>query len=543
MTNNLPEPATAPTGVTATVRPGTPWKPFMPDRTDGLFALVAYALGFLFLRWVFFEWQGWGVALYTAIYCGAVTFYLRQKGLRMPRAGWFWLAVLLLTGLSYSLWQGNGLEPWRNLFLLLTAIYWVLSATGMTLLGKTSDWLPLDGLHGMFTIPFGNFGSQYRSLAVLRKQRLTSRKQIWSVLLGLLLGLMVISAVMPLLFSADNGGFADIVQGVWEQISWIRVGNIDLFLQAFLAIPTAAYLFGLIAGSAHRRGSPNYQQDSAQKSMDALRILPMATIVTVLGLVSGLYLVFIFSQLPYFFSAFVGERPEGWQVYSEYARNGFFELVGIAMINLSVLAVANLGGQNTRRESAALRVLNVLLASLTLLLIATAFSKMALYINVYGLSVKRLLPCLFMVFLAVIYSGVIVLQKKQFSIMRLAAGVGSVMLCALFLLDPDSLVANYNANRHLSGTLADFDAAILYRSGPAGVNAALKVYEQTQDDTLRAELEQYLYEQKYMSAGSTGQTKDTLQRARVRKRLEQYELKPTGGQGDSAPLLPDSKHP
>lgn len=178
----------------------------------------------------------------------------------------------------------------------------------------------------------------------------------------------------------------------------MRKKVVDLFFNGILAIPIAAYLFGLVAGCAHKRGCATFKKDAIQKAISALRVLPTATIYTLLGLLCGLYVVFIASQLPYFFSAFLGERPEGWLVYSQYARSGFFELCHITAINLSVLTVANLLSKKPRRESPPLKILNCLLSLLTLLLIATALSKMAMYIGVYGLSVRRLLPCLFMVF-------------------------------------------------------------------------------------------------------------------------------------------------
>ena len=67
------------------------------------------------------------------------------------------------------------------------------------------------------------------------------------------------------------------------------------------------------------------------------------------------------------------------------------------------------------------------------------------------------------------------------------------MLCALCFLDPDGFVARYNADRFLLGTLESFDVKILYRSGPAGVDPALKVYAQTADEELKAKLKAYIY--------------------------------------------------
>ena len=106
-----------------------------------------------------------------------------------------------------------------------------------------------------------------------------------------------------------------------------------------------------------------------------------------------------------------------------------------------------------------------------------------MYIDVYGMTVRRLLPSLFMLYLLVICAAVIALQRWQFSIMRLAAGLGMTILCVLCLIGPNSYAARYNAGRYLAGTLPhyDYDTAVLYQAGPAGVDAALQVYEGTSD--------------------------------------------------------------
>lgn len=500
-----------------------PKEPFAADRKDSIFALVTFVLGFFFTRWVMFSWQGWGVTVFTISYCVAITVYLRKKGVCIPRSGYFWLAAVVMIGISYSLYGNNGLEPWRSLFLFCTAVYFVLCATGRLIQGNTSNWLFLDGINGLFVIPFKNFGCQYKSISLPKYIKRNSGNQILSITLGLLLALLVTGMVLPLLMQADSGGFAKISKGIYEYFRWVQNQFKDIILHTILAVPIAAYLFGLVAGSTHNRGCQTFKREGIEYVAESVRVLASATIYTVLGLMCCLYLVFIGSQLPYFFSAFVGARPEGWQVYSEYARSGFFELCQIAAINLSLLTLANLLCKKPQGEKYPLKVLNGLLSLLTLLLIATAFSKMALYIGAYGLSIRRLLPCLFMVFLAVVWVGVIALQKWQFSIMRLSAFAGTLMICALCLLNPDGFVARYNADRYLSGTLNSFDVQILYQSGLAGVDPALKVYSQTVDQELKAELKAYIYDQKLESIKAFGQSKDSLQNMFVRQKTSEFK--------------------
>lgn len=494
-------------------------EPFAADRLDGKFALCALLLGFLFVRWVLFSWQGWGVTVFTLLYCLAVSLYLQKKGLAFSQAGWFWLAALILTGISYALWSNNSMEPWRSLLLFGSAVYWVISATGLPILGKTSNWLGLDAINGLAVIPFRNFTCHYNSLAFFSRNKKAGAEQLFSIALGLFFTLIVGLLVMPLLFRADSGGFARMTDKIWAFIGAEEV--VELLVQSLLAIPVAAYLFGLVAGSAHKRGVSVFNQEAIRRAASSLCLLPEATVFTLLGMLCVLYVLFVGSQVPYFFSAFYGQRPEGWQVYSEYARSGFFELCRIVAINLFVLTGANLFSKKSEKDSLGLKALNCVLSLLTLLLIATAFSKMALYIDVYGLSVRRLLPCLFMVFLAIIWVAVAALQKWQFSIMRLAACAGTVMLCMLCLVNIDGLVARYNADRYLAGTLAGYDVSILYRGGSAGVEPVLDLYARTADPQLKAELEKYLLRQEKDLKKVSGKSRDNWQNIQARQKMQE----------------------
>ncbi len=498
-------------------------EPFEPDRKDGIFALFAFVLGFCFAHWVLFSWQGWGVTMFTLGYCATVNVYLLKKGVHIQRAGWFWLAVVLLTGISFSLWANKGLGPWPGLLLFCSAIYWIICAAGLQILGETSNLIGLDFYNALFVIPFKNFGCQYKSLAFLHRNKQAESRQFFSIMLGLLLTLIVAAIVIPLLMKADSGGFSRISSGFLTFLQRMKIDVWETIAYGILAIPIGAYVFGLVAGSVHKRGCNTLKIDNTQKIFSGIQILPPATVYTLLGLLGALYVLFIGSQLPYFFSAFMGVRPEGWQVYSEYARNGFFELCRIAAINLIVLTAANLLSQKQCRDSMALKILNSLLAILTLVLIATALSKMLMYIGAYGLLMRRLLPCVFMIFIAILCGGVVVLQKRSFSIIRLAVGVGAVMLCLLCLADPDSFIANYNAERYLSGTLKSFDAEILYRSGPAGVDSALKVYEHTNDPVLQNELKKYLLDQQE-AAQSIEEPEECFQTVRTRQKIQEYSL-------------------
>jgi hypothetical protein len=358
--------------------------------------------------------------------------------------------VTLLTGASFALWTGDGLMPLRNMFLFLSAVYWVVSTASVQVAGKTGNFLFLDSLNALFVLPFSNFLNQYKAFARLKADKKGDTKKLFAVLLGIVLALIALLIVTPQLIAADSGAFSSLLDRLLEllRVDWAAVG--EFLMYCFFAVPTAAYLFGLVSGAAHRRKTDAFTTGKAEKTVTSMRVLPSATAFIVLGTVCVLYVVFIACQIPYFFSAFSGARPDGWLSYSEYARRGFFELCSLAAINLAMLTAANVLSKKPRSENPALKIFNILLSVITLVLIATAMSKMALYISVYGLTILLILPSVFMLFLAVVFVAVIVLQRVKFSIVRVSLAVGAVLFAALCLVNADGLIVRYNTNRYLA---------------------------------------------------------------------------------------------
>ena len=481
----------------AAYMPRKPKEKFKPLMADFVFAIIAFIIGYLFSRWVLFAWQGWGVAAFTIIYLLTVTFYLLKKDAHTNSiSAWFWCIVTLATGISYALWENKGMMYHRNLFLFCSAVYYVIVASNRTIMGKTGNMLLLDGINAVFIIPFRNFINQYLSFGILKKEKQKKGRTL-PIFLGILFGVILLMGLIPLLLRADSGGFEVVVRFFVSNIQRIADSIGEVIFYFVIGIPVAAYIYGLVSGSAHGRATDTIDPESSKKTVEALRVFQPATVFIALGTVCVLYLVFILSQIPYFFSAFTGRRPEGWMIYAEYARKGFFELCVIAVINLVIITVGNLTSRKQRSRSRLLKSFNIAFAFITLLIIATAFSKMILYIDAYGLTMLRLLPCVFMIFMLGVFGALVALQKWDFSIVRFALVTGCVIFCVLCLSNPDALVVRYNTDRFLDGTLAEYDVDILYRAGSAGVSSAVKVYKTTSDEAVKGEILIYLKSQRH----------------------------------------------
>ena len=475
----------------------SPRHTFAPDIADFIFALVIFVVGYLFVRWVLSYWLGIQIFIFTALYLGSTLAYFLKKGIKISAQSWFWFAAVFLTGLSCAIWENFSIMGIRALFLFAGAVYWAVHATNTTVAGKTGNYLILDALNAVFIIPFGNFFSQYKSFSVVLKRREKRVRKMLSILGGVAVSLILFAIIVPLLISADSGGFSLFVNFLSGLFTINNEKLIEFFLYCIPAIPTAAYIYGLASGCVHKRRTNNLKTENIPSALNAARLLPSVTVNIVLGAISLVYIIFILCQLPYFFSAFNGARPDGWLVYSQYAREGFFELCKIAIINIIVIFSTNLAVRKTETKGAVLKTLNIILSLITLLLIATAMSKMALYINAYGLTIRRLLPYVAMIFFALIYGGVIALQKWKFSIARLGLTAGAVIIVALCLINPNRVVVRYNTDRYLSGTLAVYDIDILYESHMAGILPAIEVLNTTTDETLKAQIHDFLNKSLY----------------------------------------------
>lgn len=499
-------------------------QPFTATKADGFFALACFVLGYIFIRWAF-PFSGFSTTGFTLAYAAAVLLYARAKKISPAKQSWFWLAIMLCTGVAYGLFPAGSMAMWQGMLLFGSAVYWCGSLFGGLAAKKTSNYIIKDALNLLFVVPFKNFGTAFLSLKTFFKKQNKSKTEgkqkrtiALSVLLGVLICVPVVGIVFPLLTEADSGNFtslfgdvgrffrAFLTESLWENI-WIFA----------FATPVALYICGLVAGNAHRRYT-TIDTKQTEKNLLAVRNLPSITTGVVLAVVSGLYIIFISCQIPYFFSAFSGARPAGYEVYSAYARDGFFELCCIAAINLCLLLGANLFCKTPRKEARWLRIFNLVFSVLTLLLITTAFSKMVLYITAYGLTPARVMACVFLLFLAGVYGGVILLQYRQFSIVRFAVVLGSAMLCLLCLSNMNGWIIRYNADQYIAGSLSDFDEDLLYNGGGLmAVQAAQDVAKATKDDDLRRKVERAIQDYARGAGWTEGTSRDNYSYWRIRQ--------------------------
>lgn len=415
--------------------------PFSADRIDKIFAWLYFLLGFGFIYTFTSAEMERNIHVFTLSYAAFVLLYLYFKKNKLSKEGIFWLVILCGLGLSFS-WSGIIFPLFQILVLIITAAYFTVCA-GSALLckGESSQWIVLDGFNTMILIPFSNFLCHIKVLKFHSdtEQTHTAFSRLRSILLGLVISIPILLVALPLLGSADQQ-FANILDKI---AGFLQDGFFTFLFRLLFSLPVTAYLFGLIYGTIHKRNTEHFSKLQTQKTAAELRLIPNLAVHTALFTVCTVYLLFILMQGSYLFSAFSGTRPDTY-TYAEYARRGFFELCQVAVWNLAILLGANCFSKISRMESNVLRIMNLILSILTLLLIATAMSKMLLYISAYGLTEKRVLTMVFMAWLFFVFILVLLWQFKPIAIVRISFLTGVCLYTLLCILPVWNWIIDYN---------------------------------------------------------------------------------------------------
>ncbi len=271
---------------------------------------------------------------------------------------------------------------------------------------------------------------------------------------SLLVGLVLLAVFAPLMASADPA-FAHVLDAVvpvfddTSAIAWtlrFAVGAAGLLGVAFLLAgpPTAA--------------PPRRPVSRLRRAEWAL---PM-------GLLVALFALFVGVQLTTMFGTDTYVRATTGLTYAEYARGGFWQLLAVTVLTLLVIV---LGKRWAPVDPVSTRLLLGALAVLTLVIVASAMSRMWLYQQAYGFTVLRLLVLTIELWLGAgfVLTLTAVLRSRPGGPLRGMLAAGVVALLGLAVLNPDGFVAEHNITRYAeTGTIdADYLSGLSADAVPA----------------------------------------------------------------------------
>lgn len=357
----------------------------------------------------------------------------------------------------------------------------------------------------------GNVGMAIRSLFSNGKG---DKKAVGKVLIGLLCSLPVVAVVVPLLISSDYA-FRGLMTNLFSDAAATIAKSVFGLL---LALPAVSYGFSL----KYRR--------TATLRPGGFAGIENVYIVSFLSVISLCYLLYLYSQLAYFFSAFRGFLPEGEITYAQYARKGFFEMCVIAVINLGLVFLAMLlAKKRNGKVGHGVKAVATFIALFTLIIIATAISKMVLYIAAYGMTVLRLTTSAFMVFLAVVFvTAILRIYIRRVNVVKTALLTAGLVVLVLGVGNVNGICARYNYEAYMTQKLDTVDVQAMYELGDEGIPYLVKLTycaDESVSSPAKAYLiDAYLYDyfEDMQSAG--GITVETLKAREPDKGFSHFSL-------------------
>lgn len=383
-----------------------------------------------FLYSIFFtlcKYENWSGILIPIWAIGTIVYVnlmFKRAGVSKKRGSLFFCMMIFLFGFSTFL---TG-----NIKIIVFDYFGFFGMLVLLVLYQVSDgrsWGFLRYFEEAFEIIGGALGSlpaPFEDGGIWMKQHKTEKnKTMRQVLLGLAAAVPCVLFLALLLASAD-AVFRNVFRSFFDHVNILKMFMKVLFL---LVIGFLASYCGMRFALSSYKTKERMPQE--KKSPTA--------VITVLGVILALYAWFCGIQIVYLFTGF-GQLPEG-VTYASYARQGFFQLLFVCVLNIAVVLTL-------KRMIIKSRILDGLLLAVcvcTYIMTASSAYRMLLYIGAYHLTFLRVLVLVALGTIAVLLLFVLVyIIKESFPVVTCSFVLVCVVAAMFSLSHVDYFIADYN---------------------------------------------------------------------------------------------------
>jgi len=448
--------------------PVAPPKPVKIKRSftvsETVFAWLSYILSYLFCRSVHTASSPLGATLFILILFAATGVFLLMTK-RKPNITASAVATsAVVISLSFVFSSNTFIHFFAFSYAVIAYCYFIYASSGNKFKASFSNFIIADFLKSAVLLPFKYLWKLEMPRAFFQGKT----KKSMGFLLKLIIGLAaaaIPTAVVLLLLLYDSS-FESLINRIFDfDIVTVLSHIVSLFYAVFIGM----FIYSLYISSVDGRDIPCLTEETIRQRESKIRFSPVTTSVAASVPLLAVYVIFFISQWKYYISGFTGVLPQDFS-YAEYAREGFFQLCAVSAINLVIIALIIAFSKKSRFYSAVIKVLTCVFSAFTLVLISTAIAKMVMYIQCYGLTQKRVYATWFMAVLALIFIAVALSRFiSKIKIAAVASAILVISFAGLSLCNADSIIAKYNVDRYLDGTLPTVDVAALNNLGDAAV--------------------------------------------------------------------------
>ena len=283
-------------------------------------------------------------------------------------------------------------------------------------------------LRAVFVKPYTAIGTYFRAYAgILGGKNSASKRHGW---IGFAVGLPLMIIVLALLASVDVG--MEKLLGKWIQ----NISLWEWFWRLVVVFVASMLFYSLFYNLTW--GKPD------RDLMPVRQNWKFAGPGVVILMLLAAYALYTYVQFTYLFS---GTLPLNY-TFSDYARDGFGQFVAVTMINFTLLGLSL-----TKSEPGKpIQLLQSLLIAASLIVLASACWRMLLYIDAYGLTIRRILPLWLMtyfMFLAVV--GAVRVFREKVPFLRIGAFALIYWYTLFICIDWNTVMYTFNQTYHFGG--------------------------------------------------------------------------------------------
>lgn len=271
------------------------------------------------------------------------------------------------------------------------------------------------------------------------EQERKRKEKMSSVVTGIAIAALLLVVIFPLLASSDRV-FAGIFEQIFRMPENLNISSVvGMVCMTLFGVLLIYGVFCAFASGGCRK------KEREKKNYEAV------TGITFTAILAAVYVLYCCVQIYVLFLKNEGGLPDG-VTYASYAREGFWQLLFVGIINLILVISVVYAFQKNR----ILKIILTIICGCTFIMNVSAMYRMFMYVRVYHMTFLRILVLWFLVLNMVMMMGVVIfVYKENFSLFRFVTATVSCGYILLSFLHPDYLAASYNIRTMEQMTAAD----------------------------------------------------------------------------------------
>ena len=339
----------------------------------------------------------------------------------------------------------------------------------------------------MFFIPLSYIGETFEKLkqAIQGKLKINidtaKHKKIRQIIKAICITVPIVVIIILLLSSADEifgSIFTKIIQSIFNSLSHIQMG--DFVVRLILIVCAFIYLLCFFDYITFR-----YEKEDG-KETTMTEVKDNFTIKVLLGTLNIIYLIFCIIQVKSLFMRDVNIN------YAQYARQGFFQLMIVSLINLVTILIAK-NREKEQNYNKYIRIMCLLMVAFTFIILLSSAVRMYFYESIFGYTLLRLLVyCSLFTEAILLIPTIMYIIDKKINLVKTYLTIVIIIYVCINFANFDNIIAKRNIDRYIETGKIDIYYLEMQTSTDA-INQMFRILEtNTNLDNIKQETKKYL---------------------------------------------------